>query len=391
MAKYVSGPYSQKELITDINEIELALTERFLRDGAITDAAERRDWRDKVLEASGGRNTVMYDDQNNPSVMVLVPLSTQQDLISGAGPIPHPAFVVNGQTKGQVYIAKYQSYVKGSGAEARAISLKNMDPGNSITFDSALTACKQKGAGWHLMTNAEWSAVALQSWGKGFLPRGNNSYGKDYVVTSEKGVPGYFYSNNIARVLTGSGPIAWTHDGTPYGIYDLNGNVWEWVGGLRLQDGEIQILADNNAADNTKDQSAVSTEWKAVLEDGSLVAPGTAGTLKYDATGAAGTGSLIVKSTAMANLDASTSTSAMYKDIVTDGIAVVPNILKLLGLYPHDVSIPTGRVYARSGERLPSRGSNWLDASSAGAFALHLRSPRSSSYVSIGFRSAYVG
>ena len=389
MAKYVSGPYSQRQLITDIHEIEIALTERFLRSGAITDAAERNSWRDKVLEASNGRNTVMYDDQNNPSVMVLVPLATQGDLVSGAGPIPHQAFVVNGQTKPVLYVSKYQNFTVGSGATLRALSLKNVDPGASINFDNALLACKQKGAGWHLMTNAEWSAIALQSWARGFLPRGNNLYGKDYVVTSEKGVPSFFSSDNIGRVLTGSGPLAWTHDGTPYGIYDLNGNVWEWVGGLRLQNGEIQILVDNNAADNTKNQGASSTEWRAILEDGSLVAPGTVNTLKYDATGAGGTGSIIVKKAAMTNLDASTSTSAMYKDIVAQDTAI-PNILKLLGLYPHDVNIPTGRVYARTGERLPYRGGHWAFASHAGAFALNLTSARSAVNTNIGFRCAYV-
>ena len=44
--------------------------------------------------------------------------------------------------------------------------------------------------------------------------------------------------------------MGWSHDGTPFGIWDLNGNVWEWVGELRIVDGEIQVIPDNDAADD---------------------------------------------------------------------------------------------------------------------------------------------
>ena len=66
------------------------------------------------------------------------------------------------------------------------------------------------------------------------------------------------------------------------GIYDLNGNVYEWVGGYRTVDGEIQIIPNNDAADQTKSQAEDSMEWKAILQNGTLVEPGTKGTLKYD-------------------------------------------------------------------------------------------------------------
>ena len=54
----------------------------------------------------------------------------------------------------------------------RALSLKGVDPEvDTITHNVAVTACKQKGAGWHCMTNAEWSAVALLCKARGFMPR----------------------------------------------------------------------------------------------------------------------------------------------------------------------------------------------------------------------------
>ena len=397
--KYISGPYTQGQLLKDIHEIEIALTERFLHDGVITDAGEKRSWRDRVLDASFGRNTVLYDDQGNPSVMVVFPLQTEADLLAGGRNMPAPAFIVNNNTKPQVYISKYQNIIVGSGAAARALSLKHQDPTVYTTFDNSLTACKQKGAGWHLMTNAEWAAIALWCKKQGFWPRGNNSYGKDYAITSEKGIPSYYYDSSgtkyIGRVLTGSGPVAWSHDGTPFGIYDLNGNVYEWVGGLRLVDGEIQILANNNAADNTKDQSAVSTEWKAMLQDGTLVDPGTADTLKYDSTSAdsgasADVGDVKLNTTITNALTTSYATNTFQTVIVEEGITV-PNLLKLLGLFPIDADHGGDSIYMRNtGERLPSRGGGWTGASYAGVFYLYLAHERAISGNHRGFRAAFV-
>jgi sulfatase modifying factor 1 len=194
--QYISGPYTQGQLLKDIHEIEIALTERFLHDGVITDAGEKRSWRDRVLDASFGRNTVLYDDQGNPSVMVVFPLQTEADLLAGGRNVPAPAFIVNDDTKPQIHISKYQNIVVGSGLDARALSLKYQDPKVYIDFDASLAACAQKGEGWHLLTNAEWAAVALLCKKQGFMPRGNNSYGKDYSVPSEKGIPSYYYDSS---------------------------------------------------------------------------------------------------------------------------------------------------------------------------------------------------
>ena len=397
--RYISGPYTQGQLLKEINEIELSLTRRFQLGGVITDAAEQRSWRERVEDASFGRNTVIFDDQGNPSVMVAISAFTEADVLSGGRNYPHPAFLVNGVTKLVIYVSKYQNITTGSGSTLRALSLKNVDPGNTINFDNALLACKQKGTGWHLMTNAEWAAIALWCKAQGFMPRGNNNYGKDNTVTTEKGIPSYWYDSSgtkyIGRTLTGSGPVGWSHDGSPFGIYDLNGNVTEWVGGMRLYNGEINVLQDNNAADNTKDQSSSSTEWKGILQDGSLVAPGTASTLKYDSTGAdngtsADVGDTRLDITITNSLTASYAYNTFETTTAASGVTP-PNILKLLCLYPIDSNHGGDGLYVRnSGEQLAGRGGYWTRMSNAGVFLLELTSGRTVVSSTLGFRSAFI-
>ena len=130
---------------------------------------------------------------------------------------------------------------------------------------------------------AEWAYIALWCRKNGTMPHGNNNYGKDSAYTHEHGEESSKDSGKTGRCFTGSGPVTWNHNHHGDGICDLNGNVWEWNAGMRLVDGEIQIIPYNNAAMGSKcDMSASSTLWKAIKADGSLVEPGTAGTLKWD-------------------------------------------------------------------------------------------------------------
>ena len=344
-----------------------------------------------VEAATGGKNTVLFDDLGNPSIMVRIPKFKISDVIQGGSNSVHPAFIVNGVEKDEIFISKYQNIV----VNDRAYSLPMQDPKVYVDFDTARKACENKGKGWHLMTNAEWAAIALWCKKNGYFPRGNNNYGSDVSYPHEKGVETYKYDGKTGRTGTGSGPVTWAHDGSNSGIFDLNGNVWEWVGGLRLVDGEIQVIADNNAACDA-DMSANSSHWKAIDKSGNLVAPKSANTLKFDYTvdpGTVNTGKGVPKLvTALAHQQTTDDPYAagQFEDMTADGSITPPEILKSLAIYPDGTKANHGDyIYMRNkGERLPVRGGGFNNSSNAGVFALNLNNPRSNTWDSIGFRSA---
>jgi sulfatase modifying factor 1 len=357
-----------------------------------------------VEALSGGKNTVLLDDLGMPSIMVRIPKFYLDDVITGAAHTPHPAFIVNGVEKDEIYISKFQNIVM----NGRAYSLPFKDPAAYVNFDQVLSYCYAKGNGWHLMSNAEWAALALWCKKNNFMPRGNNYAGADAGALYEVGKKTYdwiltYNWNNRAfkidgsnyyhtgRVATGSGPAGWAHDNTNEGIFDLNGNVWEWTSGLRLNDGEIQIMPNNDAAILNKNHAANSPDWKALLQDGSLMAPGTANTLKYDATNADGSGVAKLNTTVV---NRGTDATYMYNTYETMGIAggvTAPTLAKALGLYPLDASHGGDGFWARNnGERLPLRGGYWTDGLASGVFALSMDHSRAISASFVGFRAAFV-
>lgn len=147
-------------------------------------------------------------------------------------------------------------------------------------------------------------------------------------------------------------------------------------------------LTGNNAAKNTADLTAGSAEWKAILPDGTLVAPGTAGTLKIDIVSGVPKISTTVKTTTSGDQWPSTP----FKDLAVESGITIPDILKALAVFPSDNSDHGGdRFYARNdGEKCFFRGGAWNDTSNAGVFYLGGYYPRSYSRVNVGFRPAYI-
>lgn len=339
-----------------------------------------------AIEAmSGGKNTVLFDDREMPSVVAPFPKMKISDIMTGGSENIHPAFSIGGVEKDKIYVSKFQNIV----LYDRAYSLPMRDPKTYVNFDQAVTYCRNKGKGWRLMPYALWCAIALWCRKNGTMPRGNNYYGCDVDYRHEKGVScAVDGEGRTTHCLTGSGPASWYHNWMPDGIADMNGNVWEWCAGMRLVNGEIQVIPYSNCMLAETGLGASSTAWKAIKADGALVEPGTAGTLKWDLV------SNKIQLTSGSVTSASTEGhGTLYHDMALASGLTVPELAKALLLYPDE---PGGDYagdyhYANvTGERLPLCGGTWNHGSNAGVFYVSLASPRSGANSDVGFRSAYV-
>lgn len=357
------------------------------------------DMAELALKSVCPSNAMKYDDKEMPSVMVYIPKFRLCDVLSTEDTSVHPAFRVNGVEIDGFWVGKYQT----AHYNGRAYSLPGENPANTATLDTFVSYNRAKGAKFHEITNAEWAAIALWCHKNGSEPYGNNNYGKDTRETLYRAIPTSHESDGrTARVATGTGPVTWSHDGTVEGIWDLNGNAWEWCTGLRLVNGEVQIIKDNDASEPTCDLSAGSAAWKAIKADtGELVTPDgsgtTAGTVKLDYV------SNKWKYVTTITSSADSGRGCQFKDITCDaGVGEATKLLlQALALLPDTELVQEGVIDATYGgdyfwannaqaERCLCRGGNWNVGSHAGVFRASVYDPRSVSSSSVGGRSALI-
>lgn len=299
-----------------------------------------------VESESGGKQTVIYTAKGQPCIMNVIPRFLMEDLPGwdvedGTG--THPAFIFNGVVESEIFIGAYQA----SEVAGEAISQPMAYPRVSINYDQARALCQANGAGWDMMSNLDWAAIALWCMANGFQPRGNTQYGRHHDSRHETGrIPAGATigsdATGITNTLTGSGPNTWRHDNSPSGISDLVGNVWEWQTGLKLMDGRAWIAPDNG-----------QTEEAQLIDSG------------FDMTAAD---------------PWSSHTSVGASDLVKQSL-----------LAPVSPALsPVGRLWVNAeGERLPLRGGSRSNAGAAGLGALNLLNVRTFADNFRGFRPRF--
>lgn len=393
-------------------------------------------------------NVVKYDAIGRPSVFVPFYKVKSSELDPSLPNRTHPAFIVNGQEVSRILIGKYM----GSELELNGTlySLPNMPPRHSLGFDQLDQRVKQF-PGAVQMTAAMHGLILLTAKKYGWKPRGNTYYSVDHRdgtpwtvgQNATAGLKRVLYGweweciiphvmaaelkpdispNHWKRIrfiggttaptertldngrgyniLTGSGPLTWNLGGKIEGLTDVIGGVMENLAGFRVFDGELQIFADNDAAHPAADFSAGSGAWKGILpnlaDDGhTLVAPGTAGTLKWNAIGASNNVPQL-DTQITTRTEGSGDMNALFKDLTAEATRVpyVPAILRELGIFPvQGDTVTEGRVYYRNHvgtEYFPRRGGNCNNTSNAGMGYVRCHSTRGNSSANYGARPAFV-
>ena len=114
-------------------------------------------YRQAVEAASGGKQTVLYDDKGYPSIMNIIPKLSYKDVGLSDSTKALPAFMVDDAEKPEIFVGTFMAMVH----DGRACSLPGQVPKVYTNMDQAIAYCRAKGPGWHCMTNAEYQSLYL--------------------------------------------------------------------------------------------------------------------------------------------------------------------------------------------------------------------------------------
>lgn len=281
--------------------------------------------------ATGGACTIERNTAGEPCHMFILPRMLWEDLVPSGelGTGTHEAFLVDGAEKSELLIGMY---LASRGGGSSLVSQPKFNPRRSINWDNS--RAEAQAAGFDIMSNWEWSAVAFWCMANGFQPRGNTSAGRSHSHPHERGLP---VAQNSTE--TGTGPNTWRHNGAPNGIADLVGNVWEWQWGFKALDGRIFMAPDN-------DKSLVESAW--------------------------------------ADTDWDMPSGRVWSSMDNEGAS--QEVMRAL-IAPNGVADPDGRLYTNlEGERFPNRGGSRNNAGHAGLGALTLGNERTVANSTRGLR-----
>ena len=287
---------------------------------------------------------------------------------TGVDGVDYASVYFDGFYAGKYQASKDDATGSAAGTGSIATSRQGVVPWTSITYDDAVLACARtsatvgKDALFGLMTNRQWMSLAVYSmllgptvFGAGrYGPFGNNSNTASPSDVDDTAIAFTADPTQANRALTGTGTkTGWAvgqnltaHNGKISGVYDLNGNVWEWVSGLKTKVGGTGGNSDTKFWVNEKDT-------------GIAVPAGLASGNKFL--------SLMTNAEMRAHGIPSNTDATGSSHFGTDGFWFSTSA---------------------NSEYLPVRGGGWSYGAYAGVFALLLYAPRSSVSTDIGFRAA---
>lgn len=315
-----------------------------------------------------------------------------------------------------------------------AITQPGVPPWRLITFHQARKAAANLGVGWHLITSFEWASLALWSQANGTMPHGNNGNVNppaDVTYTSEIALvdrAGFARNSAWFPSLTGTGPNTWAHNHQADGVFDLNGNMWEWNDGLLLMPatqndsnsvqigtgstaGHALVLGTLNVTQARAPHGASTATAANSLTDSNKgwTVNEFAGMYVYDIAGVL---HLIASNTATVltlTAGGATPTAGAYsilKYVATDIVTGMSTGNKILTLRNSDAdlkpfAVPAtsdatgaakygtdGYYFSTTALRAAHRGGAWSNGVIAGVFALNVGNAASTSSVSLGLRVA---
>ena len=317
---------------------------------------------DAVALVSGGRNILRKDSFGNAQLVCRIPLCTYEDLN-----VPNCPFtgVVDAFRRQDGTLRPYVDICvhEASNSGGKAVSQAGLDPWTSINTDTSRSRCEELGDSWHMAGAYERALLGWIMLSKNFQPRGNTEYGRAYDAVNEFGMrqDGLVPNDRAgtARVLTGSGPDTWRHDGTPFGVSNWVGNVWERDEGWKMVNGQFYV---------SEYLGQPEAEWIA--------------TGRYINSGHV---------FSMTAPPAAVASNQVWGSLTKSSDYEGHELLQRLLIEPIDCTKSLkGRFYYNTdGERCPVRGGSWYSASNAGPAALNCSDPRSYASSIIGFRPSF--
>ena len=156
---------------------------------------------------------------------------------------------------GKYTLSRADASVTSQGSSSTPVTKKGVRTWTNYAYSGWDAVCNSKGPGFHRMRNREWMSIVYWQEAMGIAPDGNK-FGNSNAANMDGKGNGYPSSSTIKaedynKILTGTGPASWRHNGKDGGISDLVGNVWEAVSGLKLINNIIWLFNDKNELYNT--------------------------------------------------------------------------------------------------------------------------------------------